>query len=182
MNEDRKPQILCALCLSIGIALFSFAPSALAAPNDADAVVKTASTFYKNYLAWLKKNDGTDLMVFLKTQEVEPAFIANVKSLFDEAEKTEPGFLDYDPILFAQDIPDAIRYGKPGFGEAWWAKLVGYMFWGKDEPSSTALCISVAKIQNRWRITDVSDFDLDDKNQNCGAVSGGGKDYKKIRP
>ena len=128
----------------------------MAAPDDAGAVVGVVSTFYTNYIKALRGNADYPLS---RQPQVDASFAQKIDALIADAQKSAPGFLDYDPILMAQDVPEGMEYAKPAInGDS--AELVAYALWSGG--SKHAIRISLVKKDNAWRITDVIDMETPD--------------------
>ena len=138
--------VLLALSLTIPVA-------AQAATNDAEAVVKAVSTFYKGYITALDTNDKT--YAWQKQPEIDPSFANKIKALIEKAEK-EDGILGYDPILMGQESPQSMKYVTPVIkGDK--AEIGAYKVWSEEEYSSS-LCVMLKKSGGVWRIADVIDM------------------------
>ena len=105
------------------ISTFALLPAsqARAVVNDVAMVEETVQNFYEKYLKAVQNHLEFDLK---KQWEIHPAFAQKIENLIREAEKTEPGFLGYDPILMAQDIPIRLEYEMAGVGTPFAAMLL----------------------------------------------------------
>ena len=153
-NISRAVRLLC-LSAGIVLVLFAFSSQTKAAMDDAGAITGVVSAFYDKYL----KLDWTDEFEFepwLQQQpEVDAALVEKIKNLFEEAER-EVGFLEYDPILMAQDIPEGMEYATPVIDGAR-AELIAYTLWGED--SKAAIRVLLMKREDAWRIVDIDSAD-----------------------
>ena len=170
--------VVVALCLAVGLAAWAafFSPQAMAAEDDARAIVSVVSTFYTNYIAALRKSFAGEKpdYDFRRQPEADAAFVRKIDKLIKEAENSEAG-LGYDPILMAQDVPTGMRYAKPAI-KGGSAELIAYTLW--DGGSKHALCVSLAKKGGVWRIVDVTDMEDAETRQECGGMKAGGKASK----
>lgn len=155
-------------CLMATFALFP-ASQAGAVVNDGAMVEETVHNFYEKYLNAVQNNVEFDLK---KQQEILPAFAKKIENLIQEAEKTEPGFLGYDPILMAQGVPIRLEYDVTGVGTPFAAALV-HKVW--DENTKDSLCVYLYKEEydeshlDNWRIFEIVDMN-DPKNlKECSA-------------
>jgi hypothetical protein len=156
---------LFAFLLVVSLAL-PFASQA--ATGEAEIIVKTVSTFYKGYL---KSLDTSDKKYSWREQsEVDPSFVRKIDVLIGEAQKSEPGFLGYDPILMAQDWPrEEMGYATPVMkGDI--AEIIVYKNWGGGHKNP--LCVTLSKKDAQWRITDIIDMDWfeGEKILECGGL------------
>ena len=155
MNTRKTVSRLClSLLLAAGLFAGVLCPGeALAGQSDAEAVTATVAAFYKNYIASF---DDMETPFILRDQaEIDPSFTDRIAALFAQAEDTEPGFLGYDPILMAQDVPSGMAFSEPVlFGDR--AEIIAWTEWGED--SRNPLCVVAGKTGGVWRITDVIDM------------------------
>jgi len=165
-------RVVLALSLAAGPALL-FPPRPMAAADDSDVVVGVVSTFYKNYITSLLKSFAGEKVDydFRRQPEVDAAFVRKIDRIIEDAQKTEFG-LDYDPVLMAQDVPKGMRYAKPVI-KGGSAELIAYALWNGG--SKHAICVSLAKKDNVWRIMDVIDMEDEETPQECGGMKTGGK-------
>jgi hypothetical protein len=143
---------------------------------DLNEPQKVVGDYFAAYIAWLqydfKKGDETLKPIkpipnlSLDPRYVTQHYIDSYKKLMQENEKTTPpgevGFLDYDPIICAQDYPDnmahaAIVVGKNTGNEA--SVKVNL----SGEKSEKPLIVKLKKLQEGWRIDAIvcgkDDFD-----------------------
>ena len=177
--RGRTTRSMFALSLAVGIAAWAafFSPRAMAAEDDARAIVSVVSTFYKNYTASLRKSfaGAKDDYDFRKQPEADASFVRKIETLIADAQKSEYGALEYDPILMAQDVPTGMRYAKPVIKDGS-AELIAYTLW--DGGSKHAICVSLAKKDTTWRIIDVTDMEDEDTKRECGGMKASGKASK----
>ena len=171
-------RMVLALCLAVGIAAQTafVSPPAMAAADDANAVVRVVSAFYRNYIEAHRHFDGKKMDYdFRKQPEVDASFVQKIDKLIADAQKSEFGALEYDPILMAQDVPVGMKYAKPVIKESS-AKLIAYTLWGGGPEH--AICVSLAKKDSGWHITDVTDIETEKMKQECGGTKAKGKAQK----
>ena len=139
----------------IGLGLHGFLLLGALTSSDSDEtseIKRLVSTFYDNYIQALEKDELTD--DYLQRQpEVDEALVLKIKKLIKEAEESEFGYLEYDPILLAQDIPTGWKYEDTVInGDE--ARLTVYKLWdGRSDNDPN--CVSLKKKNGRWRITDI---------------------------
>ena len=175
-RRGRFARIVLALCLAVGLTVF-FSARAMAEADDSEAIVGVVSTFYQNYIERITQaldsgeKSGYD---FRKQPEVDAVFVRKIDELFREAEGSEEG-LGYDPIIMGQDFPNRMEYAKPVIKDGS-AELIVYRFWGGtvDAPKD-AVCVSLAKRDSGWRITDVIDMQYEETKKECGGQKTGQK-------
>ena len=145
-----------------------------AATGEGEAIVKVVSTFYKGYIKALDTSDKK--YSWRKQTEVDPSFVRKIDALIEEAKK-EDGFLGYDAILMAQDWPrEEMEYATPVIkGDT--AEIVAYTVWGDNK---NPLCVTLAKKDTHWRITDVIDMDWFEGEEilECGGIKRAPKEKK----
>lgn len=153
------------------ISTFALLPAsqARAVVNDVAMVEETVQNFYEKYLKAVQNHLEFDLK---KQWEIHPAFAQKIENLIREAEKTEPGFLGYDPILMAQDIPIRLEYEMAGVGTPFAAMLI-HKVWGENTKNS--LCVYLYKEEgdkrhlDKWQIFEIVDMDDPENSKECSA-------------
>jgi len=145
-----------------------------AAADDSEAVVGVVSAFYRNYITALLKSFAGEKVDYdyRKQPEVDAALVLKIEKLVEEAQESELGALEYDPILMAQDVPKSMRYAKPII-KGGSAELIAYTLWG--DGGKQAICVALAKKDNAWRIIDLIDMEEEEAPQECGGLKTGGK-------
>ena len=150
------------------ISTFALLPAsqARAVVNDVAMVEETVRNFFERYLNAVQNNMEFDLK---KQQQIHPAFAKKIENLIQEAEKTEPGFLGYDPILMAQDIPICLEYTTAGVGTPFAAMLI-HKVWGENTKNS--LCVYLYKEDdkrhiNGWQIFEIVDMSDPENSKEC---------------
>ena len=174
LQSGIAARIVFVLCLAVGIGtqVSFFSPPAKAAADDAGSLVSVVSIFYKNYIeAMLKDFAGEKVDYdFRQQHEVDVAFVQKIEKLIKDAEDSEFGSLEYDPILMAQDMPEGMQYVEPVIkGDS--AELIAYTLWSGG--SKNAICVSLVKKANGWRIIDVIDMEEEETIQECGGMKTG---------
>ena len=171
--QIQATHVAMLFCLTMTLALFPVSQTrAMGAEgvvgNDVDGIEEAVVGFYEKYLTAIKNNMELDLK---EQQEIHPALAKKIENLFQEAEKTEPGFLGYDPILMAQDTPIRLEYDMAGVDTPFAAMLV-HKVW--DENNKNSLCVYLYKENgqrhiNGWRIFEITDLSDPENPKECNA-------------
>ena len=169
-------QIAMLFCLTMTLALFPVSQTRAggaegAVENEVDGIEEAVVGFYEKYLNAVQTDRELDLK---EQQAIHPALAKKIENLFQEAEKTEPGFLGYDPILMAQDAPIRLEYDMAGVDTPFAAMLV-HTVW--DENNKNSLCVYLYKedgkrLINGWRIFEIADLSDPDNPKECNAFEG----------
>ena len=155
--------------LTLGLASawgLCLAPPAKAQVDDNDAIIKVVNGFYEKYDRAFSGDTPVDLTAFLKQQpEADEALARKIALTIKEAEESEMGFLDYDPILLAQDFPEGREYAKAAIcGQS--ATLVAYNLWSGGVKSP--FCVTLVKKNGLWLISDLRGMENEADGCDCG--------------
>ena len=154
MTFPRK--ILSTLsCLSICIIVNLLLSSKVEAQNHVDMVADTVQIFYQKYLQAAREHVVSDLQ---QQEELHPQFIQKIADLLHQAENNEQGFLEFDPILLAQDIPEGIEIGQVILTGSDKAHVLVYILWTGVK---TTLKVSLFWENKTWSIIEIESADGD---------------------